>query len=767
MSRIPAFASLACLLAATPASWSQWTQRSPIPQPEQIRGAVWDGNKFVLAGGFGLVATSTDGLQWTRKNVPGNPNFLSLATDGKGLFVALDDQGCAWASPDAATWTRSDSSLGTGIGSIDWTGTRFRVATAGNITMRNTVDDSKDGLHWTRDATPFPTPFHPTYASDSKWEMVAPYVLFKRAEGGVWQKCSTGTKRNLYAVAKARDTWVAVGDSGTVVVSPDGETWTVGNVGESRPLRALGFHKGLWIAVADSFLVYTSPDATTWTRRATASNTRYRIPGYVWPRIVSDSNRIVVLENQESSLCMTSPDGIVWTEEIIAGSTSVFGPDIYTNQILLSSDNGVLVVRHNGTTAWRSGNAPWTVSDTLPRVELQYIAHQNGIWLAGGNNFSNNPVVWRSTDGIRWEARPLVFRRAYDKTLEAIHAANGWFIATSFAGGNGGTNLFSKDGLEWEEVSGPLMNKMATNGKVWVSISRITTDLAVSSDGREWKTIATGLRSTWGFNDIQWNGREFVAVGYGNLLAASKDGIEWSTDAAADLRVGDITGLAWNGKRWALAGSSGSAWSEDGETWKTITNYPGSYLHGASLGEAILFGGTKMVVQTYVENGSWTSTVTTPPATINDDITGFHRVGDTLWALSDALGKLTVTTDAKTWTRDRFTGNAIRAMDHSDTLIVAVGSNSNIWTRPTRTSDVGIRPDLRRAIAPIREGRFLRIAAASGLRGALFDTRGRKLSEGVAHGTDLLLDLGASGKGTRILRLQDTSRSWSQVVAVP
>lgn len=768
MQRSSAISSLLCMFAGVQTTSAQWTQRAPIENTEQVRGAVWDGSKFVLAGGFGFVATSTDGTRWTKKTVAGNPNFLSLATDGKGLFVALDDQGYAWASPDAEAWRRSDSSLGTGVGSIDWTGSRFRISPAGNTSMRGANNESQDGLHWSLVSSAFSTPFHPHYAFDSKLELVAPYLQWKRVEDGLWQKCSTGTKNLLFAVAKNLDTWVAVGDSGTVVRSADGETWSQGSVGEPRNLRGLGFHKGLWIAVGDSFLVYTSPDALVWTRRAKARQGDIRSSGFLWPRIVSDSTRIVALASQDSRFCLTSADGISWTEETIPGDGDAFGPDVYLDPLLLSSGKGILLVRQNGTTAWREGNNPWVVSDTTPRVSLETLAHQNGIWIAGGNRPSGDPVIWRSTDGLRWAAHPLVFQHSYSKKLEGIHAANGWFIASAYAGSERGTNLFSTDGLDWVEASGTLMNKIATNGTVWVSISRLNTELAVSSDGRNWKTISTGLRSTWGFNDIQWNGREFVAVGYGNILSTSKDGLQWSTPPSADFMIGNITGLAWNGKKWVLAASSGSAWSEDGEQWTTVGNYPGNYLTGTALGETILFGGPNMLVQTYVEKGNWTSATITPPSTINDQITEFHRVADTLWALTNALGKLTFTTDAKTWTRDRFTGNAIRAMDHSDSLIVATGSNSNIWTRPNRATDVGIRQaGTRRPATPIREGGILRIPLASGLRGILFDLRGRKLSEGVRDGTDLVFDLGATGRGTLILRLLDQTRAWSLVVATP
>lgn len=760
-------APLLCLLAGVQAIAGPWTLRSPIAQPEQVRGAVWDGSKFVLVGGFGHVATSTDGLRWTKTSVAGNPNFLSLATDGKGLFVALDDQGFSWASPDAATWTRTDSSLGTGLGSIDWTGSRFRIASAGNIGPHNTLNESQDGLHWTRDSAPSPTPYHPNYASGAGLEMMLPYALWKRVEGGAWQRCSTGTTRSLYAVAKNRDTWVVVGDSGTVLRSVDGETWSIGDVGEPRHLRGVGFHKGLWIAVADSFIIYTSPDAFVWTRRTKASKGKFGGGGFLWPRIASDSARIAVISNQDSRVCLTSTDGISWSEETIPGPTEAFGPDVLLDPLLLGSDKGILLVRQNGTTAWKEGNTPWMVSDTTPRADLKYLAHQKGIWLAGGNAVSGDPIAWRSIDGVHWEPRPLVFKHSYSKTLEGIEVANGWFVATSYSSGGIGTNLFSRDGLQWEEVSGALMDKIATNGAVWVSISRITTVLSVSTDGRNWTQIPTGLSSTWGFHDIQWNGREFVAAGYGNLLVVSKDGLQWSTAPSKDLRIGDITGLAWNGRRWAVAGSSGSAWSEDGETWTTIDNDPGNYLHGAALGETILFGGQDMKVLTYLENGNWPSTVTTPPATINDLITGFHLVDDTLWALSNALGKLTRTTDAKTWTRDRFTANAIQAMAHSDSLIVAVGSNSNIWTRPTRATDVGIHPQGRRFAAPIREGNQLRLPISPGMRGELLDLNGRKLSDGFPRGTDLVFDLGATGRGTRILRLRDATRSWSLAVAVP
>src|SRR5882672_8158068 len=88
---------------------------------------------------------------------------------------------------------------------------------------------------------------------------------------------SIGSGTALWGVAYGGGQWVAVGELGTILTSPDGVTWTKRNSGfPDRWLVDVGYANGLWVAVGGTApisesngLILTSSDGITWTPRIT------------------------------------------------------------------------------------------------------------------------------------------------------------------------------------------------------------------------------------------------------------------------------------------------------------------------------------------------------------------------------------------------------------------------------------------------------------------------------------------------------------------
>ena len=64
-----------------------------------------------------------------------------------------------------------------------------------------------------------------------------------------------------------RGQFVAVGEGGTILTSPDGTAWTKRTSGNSLWLVGVGFGNGLFVVVGDLGTILTSPDGITWTTR--------------------------------------------------------------------------------------------------------------------------------------------------------------------------------------------------------------------------------------------------------------------------------------------------------------------------------------------------------------------------------------------------------------------------------------------------------------------------------------------------------------------
>jgi hypothetical protein len=66
--------------------------------------------------------------------------------------------------------------------------------------------------------------------------------------------------------------FVAVGDGGTILTSPDGVNWTRGPRGRATRLFGVTYGNGLFVAVGRFGTILTSPDGVTWTPRTSGTS---------------------------------------------------------------------------------------------------------------------------------------------------------------------------------------------------------------------------------------------------------------------------------------------------------------------------------------------------------------------------------------------------------------------------------------------------------------------------------------------------------------
>ena len=158
-----------------------------------------------------------------------------------------------------------------------------------------------------------------------------------------------------------------------------------------------------------------------------------------------------------------------------------------------------------------------------------------------------------------------------------------------------GTNLYSKDGIQWS-VQLPQLNSLLIDGSVgnsilwngivfvlggnWINPSGSSiASLLTSSDGVTW-SLTRGLSNISGIaKSITWNGYLWVAVGQwtnvngsNGILTTSVDGINWTTPTDPTGISGSmLTSITWNGTLFSAVGTANTASltvrSRDGLTW--------------------------------------------------------------------------------------------------------------------------------------------------------------------------------------------------------
>ena len=69
----------------------------------------------------------------------------------------------------------------------------------------------------------------------------------------------------LLGATHGDSTLIAVGNSGNIITSEDGNIWSKSKVGTKKHLRGVAYGDGKFVIVGNSGIIFTSPDSTTWT----------------------------------------------------------------------------------------------------------------------------------------------------------------------------------------------------------------------------------------------------------------------------------------------------------------------------------------------------------------------------------------------------------------------------------------------------------------------------------------------------------------------
>ena len=127
-----------------------------------------------------------------------------------------------------------------------------------------------------------------------------------------WNMRTSGTNSGLNTVIYSNNTFVAVGNGGVILTSPDGSKWTERNSGTNNILNGVTYGNGIFLVVGMNGKYLTSPDSDTWTLKSLTLNDYFRDVTY-------GNNTFVVVGDWFNGIGYTgtvliSPDGSKWEE---------------------------------------------------------------------------------------------------------------------------------------------------------------------------------------------------------------------------------------------------------------------------------------------------------------------------------------------------------------------------------------------------------------------------------------------------------------------
>jgi hypothetical protein len=311
-----------------------------------------------------------------------------------------------------------------------------------------------------------------------------------------WTKVSPApTSEGLTGVVYAKSLFVAVGDSGAILTSPDGFTWTSRTSGVKKMLYAVSANATVFVAVGEGGTILTSTNGTSWTSRT--SKTTSDLHGVAW------SGTTFVAAGYTSAV-VTSTDGTSWTSRTLGTDTDLNGVAWGNGKFVAAGFDGM-----NGTVNTSPNGTTWTSQTIDAPNGLLSVAWCGNAFIAG----SLGLVV--SSDGTAWTT--------YSPGLSNFIFCTAGNSSRMVAVGAMGTILSSSDDTTWtEENSGDTasLNCVAWGDNMFIAVG-------------EAGTILTSLLT----NGILY--RRTAANGRGPAITVGNHSVHFSlfADAAVTLRL--------------------------------------------------------------------------------------------------------------------------------------------------------------------------------------------------------------------------------------
>jgi uncharacterized delta-60 repeat protein len=231
-----------------------------------------------------------------------------------------------------------------------------------------------------------------------------------------WSAVTSPTDRNLWSVCYGGGQFVAVGEGGTILTSPDGLAWTRRNSGNTLWLVGACHGNGLFVVVGDQGTILTSGDGVTWTTRR-SGGTRINAVAY---------GNGFFLAVDEGGGSWRSFDGVSWTGSSTHwGGTQLRGIVHVPPAFVVTGASGRIQVTNDGVA--------WTTRPIDTTAFIESIAYGRGLYVVlGAAN-----LTYTSRDTVNWTPQqnaPAYFHGVGYFNDQFVGATDKGFIVTSTDG---------------------------------------------------------------------------------------------------------------------------------------------------------------------------------------------------------------------------------------------------------------------------------------------------------------------------------------------
>jgi len=405
-----------------------------------LNGVCYGGNNlFVAVGESGFIATSANGQSWTQVSSHTTDNLNGVGWMGNE-FIAVGDSGVTLASASGSSWSSSSTGVTNSLYSA--AGTTNLHLSVGDLAVH--LQTNSTWLDQTATNLAYAAPQWSYYASAWATNSTNAFVVAGYSGGLTigattnsplaWRSPTTVIRSWIWQTARGVDHYVAVGNYGTVMSSPDGYAWTVELVPPSLTNSVL-----LGVTTATNYPGYTNVFLAVGTKGSLVWATNVFLWGLLSPPTTNDLAGVLFDGSQflacgDNGTLLTTADLKTWTQRA-TGTTSFLAS-------LALAPGKLVAVGANGTILTSADRATWTRTQVGTNW-LSQVAYLNGALVVVGNN----GTILTSYDATNWVARAS----GVTNWLNAVdYVGSTWFVA-----GNEGTVLGSPDLTNWVSFASP------------------------------------------------------------------------------------------------------------------------------------------------------------------------------------------------------------------------------------------------------------------------------------------------------------------------
>ena len=501
---------------------------------------------------------------------------------------------------------------------------------------------------------------------------------------------STLAAAGSYHVTFGNGLYVAVGDFGRIVASPDGANWSAPESGTFNSLFGVTYGGGRFVAAGEFGEILTSPDGLSWTTRFAETFNTLKSVAY------GDGIYVAVGDNAQ---IVRSTDGVAW-EDVASGSRyELFAVCHGNGRFVAGGEGGFILTSTDGLNWVRRAVPPGSDS-------INDITFAAGLFVAVGNQGG----ILTSADGITWSRQES--GTSQNRQLFGIARNDSTFVVV----GDTGLVLSSSNGTNWaEEVSGTAAHLYSasfgasgflvvsyqgtvltsSNGKDWVNPSAITESnlygvtygagmfvavggggaVLTSTNGATWEMH--GIHPNYRLLSVAYGNGVFVAVG-GTAVLVSTNALAWTNDILFPFP--NLNSVAFVGGYFIAVGVNGAVLvSANGQNWSVRSVGRLSNLDEKAFGNG-LFVVSGEGIFTSPDTVTWTERISPTGASLNS-----LTFGDGVFVAGGFGGGYIVSNDGISW-RYSYPGYASfpQGMAFQEGMFVAVGARwsnlPNIWT---------------------------------------------------------------------------------------